>query len=476
MKSKVNILFWSRAKRGEDRANPTHAVHILCRITVQGQMAHAINFHTGLEMPRCNWQSGGSHGHSTGKTPADKHVNTQLVKLTDQLTDIHADLERQNKPVTASAIYRLYRNNGCTLSLAEVYEAFLAERKMLIGLEISESSYKVTVWRQQVLANFLEAKKALDMRPEEFTPNTADKFIHWCLSDKGYNRNNANKALQNIVQALRWAVRRELLDKNPMELYKYKTVAPGEIKYLNIGELQALTTCAVPAAYLERVRDCFVFQCWTGLAYADLEALDIARDAEYHRDKASNSVRRVLRITRAKSTMQKGYECVIPLLPEAERILALYEDELPVPSNAFYNKTLKELGVLCSLPADKMTSHVGRKTAGVTMLNLGIRMETVSKFLGHSSVKMTEKLYAKILDTTVVDDFSKLFITAPAVAAPATRIYELPAPRPEPTATRPARRIQAVEAVVIEPTPTDSPWRRPPPVTSYGAKKGGLAA
>jgi integrase len=407
------------------------------------------------------------HSHTIGKTQADKHVNTQLTRLADQLTDIHADLERQGKPVTARAIYRLYQTDGATLSLLELYDAFLAERKTLIGVEISESSYKVTVWRRQVLVNFLEAKKLIDLRPEEFTHNLADKFIHWGLTEKSYKRNNINKALQNVVGALRWAVRRELLDKNPVEMYKYKAAIVAEIKYLNAGDLQQLTALESLASYLEKTRDCFVFQCWTGLAHADLVALDIARDAEYHRDKGTGGLRRVLRITRAKSTMQKGYECVIPLLPEAERILAKYEDELPVVYNQLYNRHLKEIGQLCGFEADKMTSHVGRKTAGVMMLNLGIRMETVSKFLGHSSTKMTEKIYAKILDTTVVDDFSKLFGGPPA---PAPRVYELPAPAPErveSVALRPARRItQPSVEVLPEPPSEDNRWRRPPPTTS----------
>jgi integrase len=69
---------------------------------------------------------------------------------------------------------------------------------------------------------------------------------------------------------------------------------------------------------------------------------------------------------------------------------------------------LKELGKLCGIAADKMTTHVGRKTAGTLLLNMGVPLPVVSKFLGHANVLITQKLYAELLDTTVVDAFAQL--------------------------------------------------------------------
>jgi len=458
MKTRVNISFWARKNKGVAERQPDTRVTIMCRIAVGGKKGPA-EISTGLVTTYGNWMPAADMGHVKGRTPADKHINTQLTKLRDELTDIWADLERQKKPVTARAILRLYKNDGCTLSLLELMEAFIEERAGLVGLEISQASHNLIKWRQTTLTEFLEAKKLTDLRPEEFTHNLADKFSHWALQEKGHGRTYVNKMLSVFNQLLRWGVRRELFDKNPMELYKYKPAAPKEIKYLTVGELRALTAADMPAPSFERARDCFVFQCWTGLAYADLKALDM-RSAEYRLD-GQGVMRRLLRVTRQKSTIGHGYECVIPLLPEAERILAKYNDALPVVANALYNLQLKRVGATCGLAADKMTTHVGRKTAGVMMLNLGIRMETVSKFLGHSSVKMTEKIYAKILDSTVTDEFDRVFSAPPvaleAPAPPPLRVLELPAPTPAPAAQE---------------YPRDTRWLRPAPVTSHG-KKGG---
>lgn len=476
MKTRVNICFIARKKRGHLGAQkqPTTPIHILCRVKVLGR-AEESEWHTGLETTYGNWEACNGMGRVVGRTAADRHINTQLTKLRDQLNDIHADLERQGLVVRAQTIARLYKTNGCTLTMQELFAAFIEERKELVGIEIGAASVKIAASRQGSLRSFLEAKKLTEIRPEEFTHNMGDKFMLWSQKECGHKRNYANKMLQTIIQVLRWGVRREYLVKNPMELYSFKMAETAEIKYLTVGEISTLRAAVLPDK-LARVRDCFVFQCWTGLAYADLAALDVTKDAEYRTD-ASGTLRRLLRVRRQKSTMHHGYECVIPLLPEAERILSQYEDELPVPSNQVYNRFLKEIAEACDLPADKMTSHVGRKTAGVLMLNMGIRMEVVSKFLGHSSVKMTEKVYAKILDTTLTSEFDRVFSAVAATPAhaplqllPAPVVVEVfepaqvvgHAPRKQPAP--PTRKAKRKKAQAIGAALAAAPQKRPSPM------------
>ncbi|SFP79030.1 site-specific integrase [Hymenobacter arizonensis] len=447
MKTRVSILFLFRKKSRltEPEKLPTTPGTVYCRLTVRGATAV---FTTGIATTYGDWDAGA--GRLRGRSEAAKTANEQLVKLRDRLTDLAADFDRQGKPVTAKRLLSRYQTNGCGLSLLGLFEQFLAEQTRLVGLEISPATLVQHQSRRSNLRAFLAAQGLTDLRPEEFTHNMADRLLHWLMGHKGHARNTALKNLQNVSQVLTWGVRRDLLEQNPMELYRYKLAAPKPLLYLTELELEVLTDNGMPVACLERVRDCFVFQCWTGLAYADLAALNVARDTE-----AGAHGRQVLRVIRQKSTLQKGYECVIPLLPEAERLLHKYQGRLPVPSNQVYNRYLKQVGELCGIAPEKMTSHVGRKTAGVLMLNRGIRMEVVSKFLGHSSVTMTEKVYAKILDTTLVNEFDRVFgpATPRPAPAPLRALPEAPAtwaewdvPAPAPSARpaevrRPARRF-----------------------------------
>lgn len=84
------------------------------------------------------------------------------------------------------------------------------------------------------------------------------------------------------------------------------------------------------------------------------------------------------------------------------RIRELIDDSL-LTEAAFASKV--GLGP-SNLHKKALTSHVGRRTAGYIWLNGGIPMEVVAKCLGHTSIKTTEKAYARILDKTVIAAFT----------------------------------------------------------------------
>jgi site-specific recombinase XerD len=78
------------------------------------------------------------------------------------------------------------------------------------------------------------------------------------------------------------------------------------------------------------------------------------------------------------------------------------EGKLPVISNVKYNEYLKI--VAQSAGVDKpISSHWARHTGATLLLNEGVDMKVVSKICGHSSIRVTEQIYAKLIDETVVD-------------------------------------------------------------------------
>lgn len=98
---------------------------------------------------------------------------------------------------------------------------------------------------------------------------------------------------------------------------------------------------------------------------------------------------------------------VIPLLPPALAILIKYNWRLPIISNVKYNSYLKVVAQAAGL--DKpLTTHWARHTGATILLNEGVDMRIVAKICGHSSMKITEQVYAKLLDETVVEAIKKL--------------------------------------------------------------------
>jgi integrase/recombinase XerD len=422
MKTRVSLLLVLKAAK----LNKQGTAPIAVRITVGGRRA---DLSTNIRVAPADWH--GIRQRVRAGHPQAITYNAALTKALDHLTDLWADLERQGKPVTAQALARAYRANGSPLSLLELGAAHLAERTSLVGIEVAAGTVKSERHTLAKTRAFLAAHRLTHLRPDEVSESLADKFLYWLLGAGGCTRNTANKHVRALGHLLRWGCRREYLKTNPLQYYSCKTPAAKPIIFLGEQELHTLTHLPLSSGvsrWAERVRDYFVFQCWTGLAYADLRQLNVAASATFHTDQVG-TVRRVLRLVRQKSKMGQAYECVIPLLPEAERILAKYGSKLALPALNTYNEALKEVGTLAGIEPVKMNSHVGRKTAGTLMLNRGVPLAVVSKFLGHSNTLITQRVYAKLLDTSVVEAFGTVFGEVPALPIPPVTLHLLPAQR-----------------------------------------------
>jgi len=80
---------------------------------------------------------------------------------------------------------------------------------------------------------------------------------------------------------------------------------------------------------------------------------------------------------------------------------------LPVLSNQKMNSYLKEIADVCGI-SKNLTFHLARHTFATTVtLTNGVPIESVSKMLGHKSLKTTQH-YAKIIDRKVSDDMNQL--------------------------------------------------------------------
>lgn len=95
-------------------------------------------------------------------------------------------------------------------------------------------------------------------------------------------------------------------------------------------------------------------------------------------------------------------------IPEGVEILRKYNNQLPSISNQRYNGYLKEIQTICGITKNLHT-HLFRKTYGTRLLNRGVRLETVSKCLGHSSTQITQQSYSKLLKSTIVQEVASVF-------------------------------------------------------------------
>jgi integrase len=150
------------------------------------------------------------------------------------------------------------------------------------------------------------------------------------------------------------------------------------------------------------VKNLFVFCCYTGLAYNEMASLKRA-----HIQKGFDG-NEWIQMKRKKT----GKIVSVPLLPRAKEVLQHYANSselmLPKISNQKINSYLKEMGAILGIQK-RITHHTARKTfASTVLLNNDVPMEVVSEILGHSSIKITQEYYGKIVQKRISEEMKRI--------------------------------------------------------------------
>ena len=207
--------------------------------------------------------------------------------------------------------------------------------------------------------------------------------------------NNYHRFLSGFISD---AIEEGLLTRNP---YKWLNIKKdkqnkGLDKCLTPDEFRKIKVSKMPTLCLERVRDVFIFQTYTCLRYSDLRLFDAKLIKEVKGMK--------LYIRNAKKTRK---QFTTPILSPAWDILMKYGGKLPIISNPKYNEYLKVVAQAAGI--DKpISTHWARHTGATLLINEGVDTKIIKKICGHSSIKITEQIYAKLLDETVVEAIQEI--------------------------------------------------------------------
>lgn len=199
---------------------------------------------------------------------------------------------------------------------------------------------------------------------------------------------------KNLKAVLNRAMLLGVITSNPYNRIRgvFKRGECETVKYLTIEQMKAVQTLELRlGSQLAMARDIFLFQMYTGLAYSDAQAFDI----NAYKDVGGKWVYVGRRI-------KTGVPYVSMLLPQAVAVLERNGWQVPTMNNQRYNVLLKKIGKKISI--DGLHSHMARHTFATFMLGNGAKIENVSKMLGHTNIKQTQR-YAKVLAESVLDDF-----------------------------------------------------------------------
>ena len=203
--------------------------------------------------------------------------------------------------------------------------------------------------------------------------------------------NTATHRMKLVKKILRLAVDEGYIKVLPFKMtLKQEKV---EVIPLTLEEVNTIKNKEITIPRLSKIRDLFIFECFTGLAFSDLMSLE---ENDFITDE--NGQLWIL-----KKRHKTNIVATIPILPVAKEILDKYNGVLPKISNVKYNAYLKELQDICGI-SKNLHSHLARHTMATYLLNnAGFDMVLVAKVLGHANSRITEAVYAKVLPSTICE-------------------------------------------------------------------------
>ncbi|MUP45655.1 site-specific integrase [Gramella sp. BOM4] len=392
-----SVLFFVRKHHDE-----TKKLFIYARITVDGKRSE---ISLKRSIPVNQWDA--SKGRARGTAPKSRILNQYLDQVYNKLLDCHKQLSSENKVISAQSIkVRFYGKDTHHKTLLELMEYHNTNMKNVLKPGTLKNYYTTETY----LKEFLQKKlKCSDINLKEINYRFVTDFEQFLrnysakVSRKTCGNNGTMKHLERFKKMLNLAIKLEWLVKNPFDNFKFR-FEKHERQYLSKRELHLLETTEFTRNSLQKVKDLFVFSCYTGLSYVDIEKLTIHQIVKGI--DGSNWI---------YTKREKTDETVkVPLLPQAQILLDKYKDQItsgdylfPVCSNQKVNKYLKE--VMLQLKIKKtITFHSARHTFATTVtLSNGVPIETVSKLLGHTKLSTTQ-IYARVIDSKISRDMECL--------------------------------------------------------------------
>ncbi len=397
MLNSLSVLFYVRKKSSSDLSKAT----IYLRITVDSKRAEVS---TMRKIGLSKWNAKANKVIGYGLEA--RQTNRQLDIIKNRIYEIYQNFLKEDTDfVTAKGIRDEYIGvNKNRKLILELFDEHNLRMERLVGKEFSFRTLQRYKTTKKHLAKYIKSGYSLEDLPlKRIDVKYINGFIYFLKAEQNLSHNSALKYVAYLKKIIRVAYANGWLDKDPFFNFKLRPKTIDK-EFLSKNEMDKLIEADFPISRLSQVRDVFIFSCYTGLAYADVAKLK-EDDIVIGMDGS-----RWIKVKRTKTKTLSS----IPILPIAEQIISKYnglpkhENKLlPVYSNQKTNGYLKEIADLSGI-TKKLTFHMARHTFATTVtLSNGVPIASVSKMLGHKSLKTTQH-YAKILDIKLSEDMKNL--------------------------------------------------------------------
>lgn len=394
-----SVLFWVYSQRTKNNEAPLYV-----RISVNRKKLN-ISLKRKVEVNR--WDSTKQRVRGTGAKARD--LNLFLDQEHARLVQIYQEIRYHGKVISPENIKARYFKEDQNLFTFE--DLFLYHNENMFS-KLKNNTSRLYLTSQNYIRLFLKK----EYNRKNYYLGDLDysfilKFENYLRSVKPRNyrgklqHNAVMKHIQRLRKMVTLAFHLEWIDRDPFAKFKSHLIQK-EREFLSADDLAKLENVQLEEYRLRKVRDTFIFSCYTGISYADVMLLT-----------KQNVVKGIDGKEWIVTKREKnGNQVKLPLLEKASDILKMYEFDrncmvnnslLPIISNQKMNSYLKEIAQECKVTTN-VTFHLARHTFATTVaLSNGVPIETVSKILGHRKLSTTQ-IYAKVIERKVSEDMGLL--------------------------------------------------------------------
>ncbi len=395
-RSTFSVLFYlNTSKKKKSGKCP-----VMGRISVDGK---STAFGTRADVLPDEWNA--SEGLATGKD--NTAINKQIEDYKTALETHYRNIVENQGFVTAELLKNALRGIGTGQNtVMQEFSELVEEKRKSVGIKIVASSYGIYTAAYRHFKGFLRHKYDADDIPFSMVNQAmVEEFAYYLKIDARLAARTARSTMKPFRTVVKQAFNKGLMRNDPFFDYKPEKILSVP-RWLSRDEIDRLMRVQINSRALDFVRDMFLFSTFTGISYIDLKNLR-------HTDIVRREDRSTWIILNRHKTGTASY---IPLLDIPMKILEKYKGSrfsgsdgkvFKIRTSASVNEHLKELAKLAGIDK-RLHYHMSRHSFGTEIcLSQGVPIETLSKMMGHLSIKTTQ-IYAEVTRTKINEDMTKL--------------------------------------------------------------------
>ncbi|KUJ56095.1 site-specific integrase [Chryseobacterium aquaticum] len=392
-RSTFKLLFY--LKKNEPKKNGN--VPVMGRITIDGIPK---SFSTKLDINPNNWDL--KHGRVLGKSAQALSTNLKLDNIRVRINKIYDDMLKDEGFTTAQKVKLSFLGVGVMDdAILKVFKDQNEDFERMVSKgKRSQNTYNKYKTVYNHLNEFIKERyHREDLAFRELTSDFIREFDFFLRIDKECTHNTVWVYTMPVIALADLAIKKGLIRQNPFEDYEI-SMEETDRSYLLKENVEKLMLLKPSKDKYEFVKDIFIFSCFTGLSYIDIQKLKWSNIQSFF-DGHQWIISR-----RKKSDVASNVRLLeIPkLIIEKYRGLTRNDYVFPVPSNATCNSHVKKMIEEAEIVTEqKITFHTARHTFATMFLTEGVPVESLSKMMGHKNISTTQ-IYAKITNQKISKD------------------------------------------------------------------------